>query len=230
MRNSDHDGGSGIRGVVVDEPARVEVSRTAAPCARAGHGDLRQPRDRRRDRRRRVSGSAAGNGGVLLALRSRVSTTRAKGCHYCPRWVTGLWLSLGILHAPAGRGLQARRAGRRSRPQTAGRARHAHGTVRGPEGTSPIGGRTVEIFNTETGEKHTTTTSDTGGFTIQLPAGKYRLELPLKDGETIAKRPGVIDLGRGDIDSHVEFVLATASASTAPTVPRIASTTASARR
>lgn len=81
------------------------------------------------------------------------------------------------------------------------------GIVRGPEGTSPIVGREVQIVNTETGARHNATTGETGGFTIQLPAGKYRLELPLREGETLVKRPGVIELGKGDIDSHIEFVL-----------------------
>ena len=148
------------------------------------------------------------NGGVLLALRSRVSTTRASSCHYCPVWVTGLWLWLGLLtlllSGGCKPGVPVVDAG--SKPPVARGT--LTGTVRGPEGMPPVAGRTVEIFNTETGEKHTTTTSTTGGFTIQLPAGKYRLELPVKDGETIAKRPGIINLGRGDIDSHVEFVLA----------------------
>jgi len=138
-----------------------------------------------------------------------VRTTRANSCHYCPAWVTGLWLSLGIaillMSAACKPGVPVVDVG----PKPPAARGTLTGTVRGPEGAAPLGGRTVEIFNTATGEKHTTTTSDTGGFTIQLPAGKYRLELPLKDGETIAKRPGVIDLGHGDIDSHVEFVLAT---------------------
>jgi hypothetical protein len=82
------------------------------------------------------------------------------------------------------------------------------GIVRGPEGTSAVAGRTVDIINVATGEKHTATTTQNGGFTIELPAGKYRLDLPLHDGETIVKRPGIIDLGHGDIDSHIEFVLA----------------------
>ena len=50
-------------------------------------------------------------------------------------------------------------------------------------------------------------TGANGGFTIQLPAGKYRLELALKDGETLTKRPDIVDLDKGDIDSHIEFVL-----------------------
>lgn len=83
------------------------------------------------------------------------------------------------------------------------------GLVRGPEGTSPVVGRDVQIINTETGARHTAQTADNGGFTIQLPAAKYRVELPLRDGETLVKRPGIVDLGKGDLDSQqVEFVLA----------------------
>jgi hypothetical protein len=133
--------------------------------------------------------------------------TRANSCHYCPAWLTGLWLSMGILalllSGACKPGVPVVDAGAKP-PAARGTLT---GTVRGPEGTSPVAGRTVEIFNTASGEKYTATTSDTGGFTIQLPAGKYRLEFPLKDGETIIKRPGIIDLARGDIDSHVEFVL-----------------------
>jgi hypothetical protein len=83
------------------------------------------------------------------------------------------------------------------------------GLVRGPVGTSPVVGREVQIVDTETGARHNAQTNDTGGFTIQLPAGRYRFELSLRDGETLLKRPGVADLGNGDSDSHVEFVLAT---------------------
>lgn len=154
-----------------------------------------------------MNGPSARDGGVLLAHRSGVSTTRANSCHYCPAWVTGLWLSLGMLALLFGvackPGVPVVDVG----PKPPDARGTLTGTVRGPEGTSAVAGRTVEIVNTATGEKHTTQTSDTGGFTIQLPKGKYRLEFPLRDGEMIVKRPGVIDLGRGDIDSHVEFVL-----------------------
>jgi Carboxypeptidase regulatory-like domain len=146
-------------------------------------------------------------GGVLLAEQSRVSKTRANSCHYYPGWMTGLWLSLGLvmlmLGAACKPGVPVVDAG--SKPPAARGT--LTGTVRGPEGMS-LGGRTVELFNTATGEKFTTQTSPTGGFTIQLPAAKYRVELPLQSGETLTKRPGIIDLARGDIDSHVEFVVA----------------------
>ena len=90
------------------------------------------------------------------------------------------------------------------------------GIVRGPGPTSGMPGRTVEVVNVDTGEKHLATTVSNGGFTIQLPKGKYRLELQLHPGETIVKRPDIVDLGRGDIDSHIEFVVSGAGAARGP--------------
>ena len=68
-------------------------------------------------------------------------------------------------------------------------------------------GRDVVILNTDTGARHAAQTGANGGFTIQLPAGQYRVELPVRTGETLVKRPGLVNLGKGDIDSHIEFVL-----------------------
>lgn len=123
--------------------------------------------------------------------------------------MTGLWLSLGILalllSGACRRGVPAVDLG----PKPSNPRGTITGIVRGPEGTSPAAGRTVEIVNTVTGERHTAQTGANGGFTIQVPSGKYRLELPLRDGETLVKRPGIVDLDKGDIDSHIEFVLST---------------------
>jgi hypothetical protein len=136
-----------------------------------------------------------------------VDRERAGTCHYFPPWVTGLWLSLGILAlllaGGCRRGVPAVDIGPKP-PNVQGTIT---GIVRGPEGSSAVTGRTVEITNVQTGERRTVETGANGGFTIQLPAGKYRLELQLKDGETLTKRPGIIDLDKGDIDSHIEFVL-----------------------
>lgn len=121
--------------------------------------------------------------------------------------MTGLGLMLGILvlllSTACRRGVPAVDLGPKP-PEAQGTIT---GIVRGPEGTSPLAGRTVEIVNDGTGERHTVQTGENGGFTIKLPAGKYRLDLPLKAGETIVKRPGVVNLDKGDIDSHIEFVL-----------------------
>ena len=80
---------------------------------------------------------------------------------------------------------------------TAPKPAHPNGTisgiVSGPEGTSPIVGRVVQVINVDTGERQQETTSSTGGFTFKLKPGKYRVELTLREGESIVKQPGVID-------------------------------------
>lgn len=136
-----------------------------------------------------------------------MGTSRANGCHYLPTWVTALWLLGGIfillLGGACRRGVPVVDLG----PKPPAAKGTITGIVRGPEGTSAPVGRTVQVINTATGERRSVETGANGGFTIELPAGKYRLELTLKDGETILKRPGIVDLDKGDIDSHVEFVL-----------------------
>ncbi len=118
-----------------------------------------------------------------------------------------MWLALGILALLVGAGCRRGVPIVDLGPKPPDAKGTITGIVRGPEGTSPMAGRTVEVTNTATGEKRTVQTAINGGFTIQVPAGKYRLDLQLQDGETIVKRPGLVDLGHGDIDSHIEFVL-----------------------
>jgi hypothetical protein len=89
------------------------------------------------------------------------------------------------------------------------------GLVHGP-GDAALSGRIVDVFNVASGEKFTTQTASNGGFTIELPKGKYRLELELRSGETLVKRPDVVDLDRGDIDSHIEFVVSPARSARRP--------------
>ena len=81
------------------------------------------------------------------------------------------------------------------------------GTVRGPQGTSPIEGREVAVVNVDTGERQKALTSNTGGFTFKLKPGKYRVELALMQGETIIKKPGIINVNRSDVDAHADFVI-----------------------
>ncbi len=137
-------------------------------------------------------------------------------CHYCPAWVTALWLlagTLALLYAGGcRRGVPAVDLG----PKPTVARGTMTGIVRGPEGTSGMPGRIVEIVNLATGEQHSATTAANGGFTIELPKGKYRLELQLHDGETLARRPGIVDLDRGDIDSHIEFVVSSARSARRP--------------
>jgi len=82
------------------------------------------------------------------------------------------------------------------------------GIVRGPEGTTPVEGRAVEVVNVETGERQRATTNNTGGFTFKVKPGNYRVELTVLDGETVTKKPDVIHVNRSDVDAHADFVLA----------------------
>jgi hypothetical protein len=81
------------------------------------------------------------------------------------------------------------------------------GTVRGPEGTSAIEGRVVQAVNVDTGERQSLTTSSTGGFTFKVKPGKYRVEVTLREGESIVKGPGILDLNKSDVDAHADFVI-----------------------
>ncbi len=87
------------------------------------------------------------------------------------------------------------------------------GTVRGPEGTSAVDGRFVQVVNVETGERQQATTNSAGGFTFKVKPGNYRVELTLHDGETLMKKPDVIHVNRSDVDAHADFVVGAAKAS-----------------
>jgi len=71
------------------------------------------------------------------------------------------------------------------------------GTVRGPEGTSPIENREVAVVNVDTGERQRVTTNPAGGFSFKLKPGKYRVEIALMQGEALVKKPGVITVSIG---------------------------------
>lgn len=81
------------------------------------------------------------------------------------------------------------------------------GTVRGPEGTSPIENREVAVINVDTGERQRATTNPAGGFSFKLKPGKYRVEIALLQGEALVKKPGIIQLNRSDVDAHADFVI-----------------------
>jgi len=87
------------------------------------------------------------------------------------------------------------------------------GTVRGPEGTSPVEGRTVEIVNLDTGHRQQVTTNSAGGFTFKVKPGRYEVRLHLLDGEVLVKQPGIMNVNRSDVDAHADFVIGQSRAS-----------------
>ena len=138
-------------------------------------------------------------------------TSRLSGCQYWPRWLTALWLAAGLVALIVATGC------RRGVPvvDTAPKPAEARGTiagvVRGPGGaTAGIPDRMVTAINIGTGERHQARTTSAGGFSIEATPGKYRLQVELHAGESLIKAPDVVVLDRGDIDSHVEFIVGTA--------------------
>ena len=80
------------------------------------------------------------------------------------------------------------------------------GTVRADGGTA-LAGRMVTATNESTGAKVTTSTGTTGGYTIQVPAGKYRLDVELQAGEMLSTRPDPTDVNVGDLDDRRDFIV-----------------------
>jgi hypothetical protein len=80
------------------------------------------------------------------------------------------------------------------------------GTVRSADG-SPLGGRHVSAINMATEAHYDATTAASGGFTLRVPPGKYRLEVELRGGDVIATQPAQTDVNVGDLDAQLDFVI-----------------------
>ena len=81
------------------------------------------------------------------------------------------------------------------------------GTVRAPEGSSPVGGRAVEVINIDTHERHRITTGNAGEFTLKVKPGKYRVKVALHHGESLIRQPGVMHVSRTESDAHADIVI-----------------------
>jgi hypothetical protein len=138
---------------------------------------------------------------------------------YWPRFISVAWLMAGLVAlltiGGCRQGVPVLDTG--PKPPTAEGT--ISGTVRGPEGTSAVEGRMVQVVNVETGERQRATTSNTGGFTFKVKPGRYRVELTLLDGETIVSQPGVMNVNRSDVDAHADFVIRTGGRVSRPRNP-----------
>jgi len=83
----------------------------------------------------------------------------------------------------------------------------ADGTIAGVirSGATPVVGRTVTATDVATGRSFTAITAANGGYTIKVPAGKYKLDAELRPGETFAKRPDETTINKSDLDSGRDF-------------------------
>lgn len=98
-------------------------------------------------------------------------------------------------------------------PEPLASAATISGTVRGPEGTSAVEGRVVEVVNIETGERQRVATNRAGGFTVRVKPGKYRAHVALRDGESLVRQPRPIELHPSDI-ARADFVIGSVRVST----------------
>lgn len=81
------------------------------------------------------------------------------------------------------------------------------GTVRGPGGVAPPPGRQVEAVNVDTGARYATETGVTGGFSLMVPPGHYRIEVALVPGEEIVEDPGVVTVEAGGLADDKDVTL-----------------------
>lgn len=84
------------------------------------------------------------------------------------------------------------------------------GIVTANDGATALGARRVTAVNVETGARIDTSTTSTGGYTMRVPRGTYRLEVELRPGETLATQPDSTEVNAGDLDAGRNFVLAVA--------------------
>ena len=87
---------------------------------------------------------------------------------------------------------------------------NAAGTIAGIVsivGGDPVPGRRVIAAREGGEERYSAVTNVTGGFSIPVPPGKYRLQVTLLDGERVVKQPGVIDINESDLDANLQIVI-----------------------
>jgi hypothetical protein len=81
------------------------------------------------------------------------------------------------------------------------------GTIAGVvrSGANPVIGRTVTVVNVATGAHFEATTGASGGYTVKVPEGLYRIDLEVRAGETVVKRPDQTQVNNSDLDSARDF-------------------------
>jgi hypothetical protein len=65
----------------------------------------------------------------------------------------------------------------------------------------------VTVIDVATGAKLETSTAVNGGYSIKVPAGTYRIEVELREGETFETRPEETQVNVGDVDAERNFVI-----------------------
>ncbi len=83
------------------------------------------------------------------------------------------------------------------------------GTVSGEDGTTAVAGRKITAVNIDTSSRETATTSETGGYTFKVPAGRYRVEVELLPGEAVLRDAGEFELSKSELQHDVDIRIGT---------------------
>jgi hypothetical protein len=81
------------------------------------------------------------------------------------------------------------------------------GNVRAAGSNEPLSGRKVTATEVTTGARFETSTAASGGYTMKVPRGKYRLEVELRAGEMLAEKPADTEINASDLDASRDFVV-----------------------
>jgi hypothetical protein len=84
------------------------------------------------------------------------------------------------------------------------------GIVTTADSAIAVPGRKVSAIDASSGRRFEATTAANGGYTIKVPEGTYRIDIQLRSGETLAKRPDETHINNGDLDPHRDFVITAA--------------------
>lgn len=79
------------------------------------------------------------------------------------------------------------------------------GTLSGEDGKTGIQGRKITAVNLETGARATAVTSETGGYTLKVAPGKYRMEVELAAGESLVKDEGTFSVSKSELQHDVDL-------------------------
>jgi hypothetical protein len=77
------------------------------------------------------------------------------------------------------------------------------GVLQTPDNGAAVVGRTVTAISNTNGERYAVRTNNTGGFTMRVPPGSYRLEVEQRPGERVSGAPTDQHVGPSDIDSRI---------------------------
>jgi len=112
-------------------------------------------------------------------------------------WLALLTLLLAACRTAAPPGLEP------SKPPRATLA----GRVTGPLNSGPVAGRQVVAVEVTSGARYATKTHVSGGFTLFLPPGRYRLDVTLAWAERVIEAPELLELEPGGFVRDADVVL-----------------------